>query len=85
MKQHKLFVILSILCIIGSLRTYAQFTINGKRIVYDKLSNTYMASIPEDSFGKDYPAMIILDADSAWSREEMAEHIGVSKKQYKEN
>lgn len=68
MNQHKIYFILSILFIIGSLKTYAQFTINGKSIIYDKLSNTYMASIPEDSFGKDYPAMITLDTDSAWSQ-----------------
>ncbi len=35
MRSHKIFVILSFLCFIGSLRTYAQFTINGKSIIYD--------------------------------------------------
>lgn len=71
MRSQKIFVILSILCFIGSLRTYAQFTINGKSIIYDKLSNTYMASIPEDSFEKDYSAIIKIDADSAWSQLEI--------------
>lgn len=47
--------------------SYAQFKINGKSVVYDKLSNSYMTSIPEETFGKDYTAIITLDTDSAWN------------------
>lgn len=57
-----------LICFTTSHTSFAQFTINGKDIVYDKLTNTYMTSIPEDSFGKDYNATIILNADSAWSQ-----------------
>lgn len=53
-------------CFSTTCPSYAQFTINGKNIVYDKLTNTYITSIPEVSFGKDYDAAILLDVDSAW-------------------
>jgi len=55
-----------IACFSTTCPSFAQFTINGKNIVYDKLTNTYMTSIPESSFGKDYDAAILLDVDSAW-------------------
>lgn len=56
-----------ILCLAISIPSYAQFTINGKNIIYDKQNDTYMASIPEDAFGKDYEAIILLDIASDWS------------------
>lgn len=67
MKKIYSFNLAIIACLTASLPTHAQFSINGKQTVYDKRSNTYMASIPEKSFGKDYPATITLDPDSAWS------------------
>ena len=60
-----LFII--ILCLAISIPSYAQFTINGKHIIYDKQNDTYMACIPEDAFGKDYEAIILLDIASDWS------------------
>ncbi len=56
-----------ILCLAISIPSYAQFTINGKHIIYDKQNDTYMACIPEDAFGKDYEAIILLDIASDWS------------------
>lgn len=64
-RLYCLFII--ILCLDISIPSYAQFTINGKHIIYDKQNDTYMACIPEDAFGKDYDAIILLDIASDWS------------------
>lgn len=64
-RLYCLFII--ILCLAISIPSYAQFTINGKHIIYDKQNDTYMACIPEDTFGKDYEAIILLDIASDWS------------------
>lgn len=64
-RLYCLFII--ILYIAISIPSYAQFTINGKHIIYDKQNDTYMACIPEDAFGKDYEAIILLDIASDWS------------------
>ena len=64
-RLYCLFII--ILCLAISIPSYAQFTINGKNIIYDKQNDTYMACIPEDAFGKDYEAIILLDIASDWS------------------
>lgn len=64
-RLYCLFII--ILCLTISIPSYAQFTINGKHIIYDKQNDTYMACIPEDAFGKDYEAIILLDIASDWS------------------
>lgn len=63
MKSSIITVVLSIIPLIVN----AQFTINGKRAIYDSLSNTYLVSISEDNFGKDYKANIDLEVDSLWS------------------
>lgn len=68
MKRTSKFSLLLITCLTASLASHAQFKINGKPVVYDQISNTYMASLPEATFGKDYPAVITLDTDSAWSQ-----------------
>jgi len=62
----KSFIITS-LFIIFPLIANAQFTINGKKAIYDKLTNTYLVSIEESSFGQDYEANIALDPDSLWN------------------
>ena len=67
MKKFNQFGILLAACLITSMTSYAQFKINGKSVVYDKLSNSYMTSIPKEMFGKDYAAIITLDTDSAWN------------------
>ena len=64
-RLYCLFII--ILCLAISIPSYAQFTINGKHIIYDKQNDTYMACIPEDAFGKDYEAIILMDIASDWS------------------
>ena len=67
MKKIHSFNLAIIACLTASLPIHAQFLINEKRAVYDKRSNTYIVSIPEKNFGKDYPATITLESDSAWS------------------
>ena len=64
-RLYCLFILILYLAI--SIPSYAQFTINGKNIIYDKQNDTYMASIPEDAFGKDYEAIILLDIASDWN------------------
>jgi len=60
-------IILAFTFLMLSIRSYAQFTINGKNIVYDKISNTYLVTIPEECFGKDYQAQIAITNDSNWT------------------
>ena len=66
MKQlnHLLFLLV---CFATSIPSFAQFTINGRSVIYDKVSDTYMVSIPENAFGTDYEASIALDATADWS------------------
>ena len=40
----------------------AQFSIDGQKAVYDSLTNTYMATVPQSVFHHDHEAMIGLDA-----------------------
>lgn len=66
MKQlnHLLFLLV---CFATSIPSFAQFTINGRTIIYDKVSDTYMVSIPKNTFGTDYEASIALDATVGWN------------------
>lgn len=61
----KLFILLVISLL--PINTFAQFTINGKRPAYDKTTNTYLVSIPQNVFLHDYEASISLDPDSLWT------------------
>lgn len=63
-KYLTLFIIAWVLSI-GS--THAQFVLNGKAPAYDQVSNTYLLTIPQEFFGKDYEASLTLTEDSAWS------------------
>ena len=56
-----------LLCFTTNITSYAQFTINERSIIYDKVSDRYMVSIPENAFGTDYKAKIALDATTGWS------------------
>lgn len=56
-----------LLCFTTSITSYAQFTVNERSIIYDKVSDRYMVSIPENVFGTDYKAKIALDATTGWS------------------
>lgn len=67
MKRINIFSIALLACLSVSLASRAQFYVNGKQGAYDKRSNTYLFSIQEDYFGKDYQATITLDTDSAWT------------------
>ena len=50
--SFKLFILLVISLL--PINTFAQFTINGKRPAYDKTTNTYLVSIPQNVFLHDY-------------------------------
>lgn len=56
-----------LLCFTTNITSYAQFTVNERSIIYDKVSDRYMVSIPENAFGTDYKAKIVLDATTGWS------------------
>ena len=66
MKQLN-YLLFLLVCLVTSIPSFAQFTINGRSVIYDKVSDTYMVSIPENVFGTDYEASIALDATAGWS------------------
>ena len=66
MKQLN-YLLFLLICLATSIQSFAQFTINGRSVIYDKVSDTYMVSIPENAFGTDYEASITLDATAGWS------------------
>ena len=66
MKQLN-YLLFLLVCFVTSIPSFAQFTINGKSVIYDKVSDTYMVSIPENAFGTDYEASIVLDATAGWN------------------
>ena len=61
--------VISLICVLTFivLKANAQFIINGKLPVFDKTTNTYIISIPQESFEKDYETEIILNEDSGWN------------------
>ena len=66
MKQLN-YLLFLLICLVTSIPSFAQFTINGRSVIYDKVSDTYMVSIPENAFGTDYEASIALNATAGWS------------------
>lgn len=66
MKQLN-YLLFLLVCFATSIPSFAQFTINGRSIIYNKVSDTYMVSIPKNAFGTDYEASIALDATSGWT------------------
>lgn len=66
MKQLN-YLLFLLVCLVTSIPSFAQFTINGRSVIYDKVSDTYMVSIPENAFGTDYEASIALNATAGWS------------------
>ena len=66
MKQLN-YLLFLLVCFVTSIPSFAQFTINGRSVIYDKVSDTYMVSIPENAFGTDYEASIVLDATAGWN------------------
>lgn len=66
MKQLN-YLLFLLICLATSIQSFAQFTINGRSVIYDKVSDTYMVSIPENVFGTDYEVSITLDATAGWN------------------
>ena len=46
--------------------TYAQFSINGIEPCYDQRTHSFLISIPQSYWGKDYQANIVLTRNSTW-------------------
>lgn len=44
----------------------AHMTYDGKRAVYDKLSDTYLLTLPESTFGQPYKAAAVIDDTVSW-------------------
>lgn len=44
MKQLN-YLLFLLVCLVTSIPSFAQFTINGRSVIYDKVSDTYMVSI----------------------------------------
>ena len=59
MKARQLLLLASLLV---SLTMTAQLSIGGTRPVYDKLTKTYMLTVPEDVFGRPYSAAVVFDS-----------------------
>lgn len=63
MKRCFVAVVIAVLCAVTS---FAQFTIDGKRLAYDRLTNTYLLSVPLSEFGQPYDKPIALDDTVSW-------------------
>ena len=46
-----------LLCGLVGFTMMAQLTFDGKRLVYDKLTNTYLLTLPDSVFGRPYSAV----------------------------
>lgn len=55
-----------LLCWMVSLTMMAQLTFDGKRPVYDKLTDTYLLTLPDSVFGHSYTATTVIDDTVAW-------------------
>ena len=54
--KQLLFIVLSLF--LFALPAHSQLHLNGKEIIFDSLTNTYLATIPQQSFGSDYICQI---------------------------
>lgn len=50
-----------LLLLVAALPSVAQLAIDGRRPVYDQLTNTYMLTVPQAAFGGSYHADVVLD------------------------
>ena len=57
--KAELLLLSMLLC--NALASVAQLSIGGTRPVYDKISKTYMLTLPEEAFGAAYVAPVVLD------------------------
>lgn len=63
MRFRYLFAVLSLLVFVPVM---AQMTFDGKRPVYDKLTDTYLLTLPESTFGHPYSAVPVIDDTVSW-------------------
>ena len=64
---YKILILLITVWVLFTNSTHAQFILNEKAPAYDQTTNTYLIAVPQEIFGKDYEANIILTKDSAWN------------------
>ena len=55
-----------LLCGLVGFTMMAQLTFDGKRLVYDKLTNTYLLTLPDSVFGRPYSAVTQVDDTVTW-------------------
>ena len=46
--------------------SFAQLTIDGKRLAYDRLTHSYLLSVPLSEFGKQFEKPIVIDDTVSW-------------------
>lgn len=71
MKKIYLFCILGLLPYMLS----AQLVINNQKVVYDKLSNTFLFSISKELFGTDFQSNITIESNSGWKNLSIENHL----------
>ncbi len=60
------FILVLLFLLLLANSTSAQFTIDGRRPVYDKLTNTYLINVPSSAFGTSYHADVVIDDTVSW-------------------
>ena len=71
MKKIYLFCILGLFPYMLS----AQLVINNQKVVYDKLSNTFLFSISKELFGTDFQSNITIESNSGWKNLSIENHL----------
>lgn len=61
----KKFYLLFLFFVCITVHSHAQIYIDGRKVLYDKFTNTMVATIPQSTFGNNYKALITLD--NGWS------------------
>lgn len=52
--------------LLSFLASFAQLTIDGKRLAYDRLTNSYLLSVPASEFGKRFEKPVVIDDTVSW-------------------
>lgn len=63
MKQLFVAIVAMLMCVATS---WAQMTIDGRRLAYDKHSESYLLTVPQSAFGNACEFPIVLDDTVAW-------------------
>ena len=52
--------------LLGLTTSFAQLSIDGKRLAYDRMTNTYMLAVSPSEFGKPYEKPLVIDDTVSW-------------------